>query len=358
MACAMDFVHPGGAHSKAELDFVKGRIQASTQPWTGEFERLKNSGHATRGAHGLKEINSENKDADISRDDATAAYAQALLWYFTGEEAYAKSSLAILNSWSGLEKFTAGSDQDKLQAGWVGAMFASAAEIMRSHSAWAPEEIASFQTMFKMAFYPQLLTASQWNGNVDLTQIEAMLSIAVFNEDQELFEKGLARLEIRNRAYFYLKSDGDRPQPIEGDGGNPEAFWSHPQKWVDGLTQETCRDNGHHAQFGLGTALHAAEIAWHQGVDVYTENEQRYTAAMELLAGQLLAGSMQGVSRDDTPSESRFDAWEVGYNHYHNRKGVALPKTKRLIEEQIRPKAPRAVCNLVFRMLTHGDLPK
>ena len=117
-------------------------------------------------------------------------------------------------------------------------------------------------------------------------------------------------------------------------------------------------DNGHHAQFGLGTALHAAEIAWHQGVDVYTENEQRYTAAMELLAGQLLAGSMQGVSRDDTPSESRFDAWEVGYNHYHNRKGVALPKTKRLIEEQIRPKAPRAVCNLVFRMLTHGDLPK
>ena len=33
-----------------------------------------------------------------------------------------------------------------------------------------------------------LMTASAWNGNVDLTQIDAMLGIAVFNEDQALFD--------------------------------------------------------------------------------------------------------------------------------------------------------------------------
>ena len=113
-AAARTFVHPGGLNSKAELDFVKGRIQAGAQPWKGEFDQIKNSSYATRGPHGLANINSQNNDANVSRDDALAAYTQALLWYFTDDEIYAKRSIAILNSWSNLQAFTAGSDQDRL----------------------------------------------------------------------------------------------------------------------------------------------------------------------------------------------------------------------------------------------------
>jgi hypothetical protein len=356
-ASAMNFVHPGGLNSKAELDFVKAKIQAGAQPWKGEFDQMISSSYATRGPHGLPNINSRNNDANVSRDDAIAAYTQALLWYFTDDETYANRSIAILNSWSELQRFTAGSDQDRLQAGWIGAVFAQAAEIMRGYLGWSASEIGDLQAMFRRAFYPQLNTASSWNGNVDLTQIDAMLSIAVCNEDEAEFNKGLDRLRVRNRAYFYLTSDGARPQPIAGDGGDPQKFWSNPSKWVDGLNQETCRDNGHHSQFGLGSALHAAEIAWHQGVDVYTENQKRYTAAMELMATQLLTGSMQGICSNNTSSPDRYDTWEVGYNHYHNRAGVALPKTQELIVEQIRPRAPRAVWNLVYETLTHADLP-
>ncbi|MDB4508169.1 alginate lyase family protein [Akkermansiaceae bacterium] len=114
---AMEFVHPSGLSSKAELDFVKGKINAIAQPWKGEFDQLKSLSYATREPHGLEHINSENKDADISRDDAIAAYAQALLWYYSGDESYGHRSIAILNSWASLKGFTAGSDQDKLQAG-------------------------------------------------------------------------------------------------------------------------------------------------------------------------------------------------------------------------------------------------
>ncbi len=358
MASAMDFIHPGGLNSAAELDFVKGRIKAGAQPWKTEFDQLRASGYATRCAHGLRTINSVDKDADVSRDDAIAAYAQSLLWYFTDDDVYARRSISILNSWSDLQGFTAGSDQDRLQAGWIGSVFASAAEIMRGHPDWSARNVESFQTMVRRAFYPQLRTASTWNGNVDLTQINALMAIAVFNEDKDEFRMALDRLKIRNRAYFYLRSDGPRPAPIAGDWDDPQAFWSNPKRWVDGLTQETCRDNGHHSQFGLGSALHAAEIAWHQGIDVYGENQERYTAAMELMADQLFSGSMHGVSNDDTPTADRYDAWEVGYNHYHNRKGISLPNTEKLIEEQIRAKAPRAVCNLVFDMLTHSGLPE
>ena len=91
---------------------------------------------------------------------------------------------------------------------------------------------------------------------------------------------------------------------------------------------------------------------------MYGENQERYTAAMELMATQFLSGSMQGVSKNDTPTANRYDAWQVGYNHYHGRKGIPLPNTEKLIEEQIRAKAPRAVCNLAFDMLTHSKLPK
>ena len=171
---------------------------------------------------------------------------------------------------------------------------------MRGYPSWAAADIANLQAMsVKRAFYPQLNTASFWNGNVDLTQIDAMMAIAVFNDDLDEFKAGLERWQRRTHSYFYLASDGAVP-PINGDGGDVQAFWSNPTAWVDGLTQETCRDNGHHAQFALGSAMHAAEVTWHQGVDLYTAETERYTAALELMATQLLTGDMQGTCVDAT----------------------------------------------------------
>jgi hypothetical protein len=351
---AMTFVHPGALNSATELDFVKNRNRAGAQPWAGEVERLKASAYATRGPHAMRHVNSTTADAEVARDDVISAYAQALLWSFTGEPVYAERSLAILDVWSGLEGFTAGTQQDRLLAGWLGAVLAPAAEIMRGHREWSTARTARLAAMFRRAFYPQLEPASTWNGNVDLTQIDALLAIAVFNEGEPLFRRGLERLRVRSVAYIYLATDGPLPAAIAGDGGDRRKFWFNPVSWVDGLTQETGRDNGHHSQFGLGSALHAAETAWHQGVDVYAEHQARYVAAMELLAGQLLAGSMRGVSPNDIPTPDRYDTWEVGYNHYHNRCGLDLPNTRRLLEEQIRPRAARASWNLVFETLTHA----
>ena len=222
-AAAWGFEHPGARDSRQELDFVKAQIGAGAQPWAGEFDRLKRSSLATRKPHALTTIDSTSKDDAISRDDAAAAYTQALLWYYSGEETYARGAIAILNAWAGLRGFTGGSDQDRLQAGWIGAVFAPAAEIMRLYDGWSHDDIAALQAMFRRAFYPQLNPASTWNGNVDLTQIDALMAIAVFNEDRALFALGLERFRARVPAYFYLRSDGARPRGIAGDGGDVEA---------------------------------------------------------------------------------------------------------------------------------------
>lgn len=355
-ACAeMTFVHPGALNTTASLDLVKARISRGEQPWAGEFNYILNSASSSREPHALDHV-STVEDASVAHDDALAAYTQALLWALTGDEVYARRSSAILEAWSTFQGFTEGSDQDRLRAGWIGAVLAEAAEIMRVRGGLTAVQITRLGSMFRRSFYPQLNTASTWNGNVDLTQIEAILAIAVFNEDETELKLGLERLALRNPAYFYLRSDARETRTIAGDGGDLARFWFNPVTWPDGLTQETCRDMGHHSQFGLGSALHAAEIAWNQGVDVYTPNTLRYTAAMELLASQLLAGNASTCANTVTTSD-RYNPWEVGYNHYHNRRGLELPNTRKLIAEQLRTDSVRASWNLVYETLTHAGLP-
>eukprot|EP01036_Dinobryon_divergens_P025725 gene25725-34302_t len=354
------FFHPGALNSKAELDYVKSQVLLGTQPWFGEYNLMLGSTYASFLPHGMSTILSTNTNqANTIRDDAFSAYTQALLWYFSDNSVYAERAIAVLNSWTGLQGFISGSDQDKLLAGWTGAIFAPAAEILRLYPGWASSSIAGLQAMFRRAYYPQLKTMSTWNGNVDLTQIDAIMAVAVFNEDSDLFNQGLTRMNNRIPAYFYLSTDAKIPS-IAGDGGNIPVFWSNPAKWVSGLTQETCRDYGQHVQFALGSVLHAMETAWHQGIDVYSANQDRMVAALELQALMFNTGSMQGVCKvASAPSSNRYNTWEVGYNHYHNRKGVALPNTLQLIVSQIRPNSVRDSTgwNLDYETLTHADLP-
>jgi hypothetical protein len=356
------FKHPGGLNAQAGLDFVKAQIQAGNQPWTKVFTTMKASAWATRTPNGLSTIDSKGGDANTSGYDALGAYVQALLWYFTDEETYARGAIAILNSWQGLQGFTAGTDQDKLQAGWIGAVFAPAAEIMRGYPGWAATDLEALQAMFKRAFYPQLTTASSWNGNVDLTQIDAMMNIAVFNEDWTLFNQGISRWQTRGQSYFYLSSQGPsgaKIPAIPGDGSNVQMFWANPIAWVDGLEQETCRDCGHHAQFGLASALHAAEVAWNQCVDLYTAETTRYTAALELLAKQLVTNNYADVCGTGcTATSDRYDIFEIGYNHFHNRMGIPLPNTLEQITSLRSASNTRWTSwNLAYETLTHAEVP-
>jgi hypothetical protein len=348
----MVFIHPGAVNGKADLDFAKEMIVAGKQPWTKAFNQMK--GMAKGGASPMEWIDSHDDagDAAISKDDALKTYANALTWYFTGQEIYAKQAIALLNAWSILQGFNNGTDQDKLHAGWIGSLFGPAAEIMRAYPGWAAADMAKVQEMFRRAYYPQLKTVSTWNGNVDLAQIEALMNIAVFNEDSVEFYQGIKRLQLRNPAYFYLAAD---PGSSRNYGGSSyPGSWSAPTKWVDGITQETCRDNNHHAQFALASAIHAAEVAWNQGIDIYTENTERYTAAMELMATQMLTGKMQGTCTDDNATTNIFDTWEMGYYHYHHRKGLSLPNSEAVIKDLIRVKGTSQL-NIFYETLTHAD---
>ncbi len=341
------FVHPGALNSQADLDFVKAQIAAGQNPWARAFNEMKT--YAIRN----KNTTTAPMTESAQKLDGRRAYANALAWYYTGDVKYAENAIGILNVWgTTFEGYPTADGQNQLQGGWIGSLLGPAAEIMRGYSGWDPADMAKVQTMFREKFYPVLNTPSTWNGNVDLTQIDAMMSIAVFNDDEAEFNLGLQRMEARFPAYFYLKSDGGVPA-IAGDGGDINKFWNNPTLWVDGLTQETCRDNGHHTQFGMASALHAAEVAWNQGVDVYAEHSDRFVATMELMATQILTGDMQGTCVNKFTTSDLYDTWEVGYNHYHNRMGIELPNTYKLITTRVRT-AGMNDWNIFYETLTHA----
>ena len=343
------FTHPGGVIGQAELDVVKEKLAAGEEPWTSALGKLH--GLAVAGRFDT----APTGEAD-QKEHARQAYANALVWATTGDEAAARRGIAILNVWGRtFTGYVPAEGQNLLIAGWIGALLGPAAELLRDHPDWKPADRERMQRMFTTAFGPALERMSPWNGNVDLTQIDALMNIAVFCEDERLLRLGVERLRRRSPAYFHLASDGPKAKAIEGDGGDVPAFWSRPATWPDGLTQESCRDNGHHAQYGLASALHAAEVAWHQGIDVYAEQRERSVAAMELLASQLLEGSMLGccgADRDATTGDL-YDTFSVGYHHYHHRLGIDMPHTERLIREQVRRRG-QSDWNIFFETLTHG----
>lgn len=340
----MTFVHPGGNHNKQDLDFVKGKIAEGAEPWTSKFNQVRNL--ATAGTN-----NTAPTTENGQKQDGRKAYANALAWYYTDNDAYAENAIGILNTWgTTFNGYPSTAGQDLLQGGWIGALLGPAAEIMRGYDGWAANDMATVQQMFKDEFYPVINTMSTWNGNVDLTQIDAMLNIAVFCEDETEFNLGIQRLNARNPRYFYIAADGQYP--------NNAGEWFAPNTtWIDGLTQESCRDYGHHAQYAMASALHGAEVAWNQGVDVYGQNQERYIAVLELMAKQLLTGSMQNACSvsDIAASDDLYDTWEVGFNHYHNRMGLELPQTEEIITTKIRSQGA-SDWNIFFETLTHGSV--
>jgi len=157
---------------------------------------------------------------------------------------------------------------------------------------------------------------------------------------------------------IYLATDGANPLPPSSTYTTPTALrtlWGSPSMYIDGLTQETCRDLGH-TQMASGGMSNGAETALIQGVDLYGAEQRRILAAFELHAtwvNQYLDVIGSAPPGTDPPSGWRpatswvcpgFSdgggsvalGWELAYNHYAVRKGIAMPQTKRVVE-RLRP---------------------
>jgi Domain of Unknown Function (DUF1080)/Alginate lyase len=353
------FTHPGVMVNKAQLDEIKRRINAGIEPQKSAFEALKNSEYGARNyiatARDTVSCGSYSKPNLGCKDeqkDCAAAYSQALLWYITGDEVYAKNAINIMNTWASTLVGGHNYANGPIQAAWCGAVWPRAAEVMRyTFSGWAGKDIARFQNMLRTQYLPSIIHGNCENGNKELAMAEALVNIGVFNDDKEVFELGLEMWRKRTPAYIYLKSDG--PTPIEPPGCGP-AIWSNKglmPALVDGLMQETARD-AHHPGMAFASMANTAETAYLQGYDLYAEQGKRIMAAMEFYAQYL---SPNNVKVPENLSFSRLRTWEIAYNHYHNRMGNTLPYLTKVIPT-LRP--TDVDHHMVWETLTNGGMGK
>jgi hypothetical protein len=173
--------------------------------------------------------------------------------------------------------------------------------------------------------------------------IEATMAIGVFLDDGALFDRAVDHVAQSGcRPTSTCKRTGPAPVAPPGTHRYDEQAalvekWYGQRRFVDGLSQETCRDFGHTA-YGLAAAVNAAEIAFHQGTDLYREETRRLTAAMEFHASFLLGEPAPSWLCGGHLNLRRSPTWEIGYHHFHDRVGLDMPLTARLITSASAPR--------------------
>jgi hypothetical protein len=357
------FRHPGVLVNRGQLDLLRERVRAGAQPQAPAFEQmLRHWGSLSwtprpRPVVDCGPYSRPNNGCTVERDDAVAAYTHALAWYVTGQEAHARKAAEILDAWAPVLRDHTGHNA-RLQAGWAGAVFPRAGEILRhTWTGWPRARAEAFNHMLRAVFLPMVTRSAEGtNGNWDLVMIEAALAIGVVLDDRAVFDAAVERWRRRLPAYIYMKADGPSPRPPPtGNKDEPQAllaYWHGQQTLVDGLAQETCRDFGHTA-YGLAAAVNAAETAFQQGLDLYAEQSARLRASLELHADYLLGRPAPAWLCGGKLDLRVLPTGEIAYNHFHDRLGLPLPATARLIETRLR-QHEGVNHHIVWESFTHG----
>jgi parallel beta-helix repeat protein len=319
---ARNFIHPGIYQTRADLDFMKQQVAHNTEPWKGAFDRLVAAtnpdfeinphAHVLRGSYGRPNIGGEDL-----RKGANLAYDCALLWYITGNEAYANKAISIINAWSSV-LWDFDYNDAKLLAGWTGHLLCNAAEILRyTDSGWKNEDIDRFSQMLMTVYYPLLrFYYPQANGNWDGAIIQSVMAIAIFTDNREMFDNALNH-------FLYAPLNGSIFKYI----------------WPSGQCQESTRDQAH-VQLGLGEFAGAARIAYSQGIDFFSIADNRIALGYEFTASFLMGQKPFSYGPVSERARELRDDYEYVYRHY-TALGVDVPFT-RMAADSIRPKTNRS----------------
>lgn len=357
------FTHPGVLVSRPQLDFVRAKVQAGAQPWKGAYDQMLASKYASltrtatpRAVVECGSYSNPNYGCTDEREDAIAAYTLSLAWYIGQDSRYAQKAIQIMDAWSNVITDHTNSNAP-LQTGWAGSSWPRAAEIIKyTYSSWPNS--GRFGTMLRNVYLPEVTNGSHSNGNWELSMTEAAIGIAVFLEDRAAYDKAVTKFRGRVPAYIYVTADGSLPKAAPGSGLDTRdeiiRYWQGQSTFMDGLSQETCRDLTH-TGYGLSAISHIAETSRIQGQDLYPEVADRLRHALGLHAKYQLGTAVPSSLCGGSLKDSLGPVTEVGFNALHNRMGYAMSNTQTLTERQ----RPAASNNLfvAWETLTHADNP-
>lgn len=169
------FAHPGVFLDKAQLNFIKGKVNSGAEPWSTAYKSMlfNDLASLTRSARpwatvecGRDEI--PNKGCTDELYDGVAAYAMSLAWYISGNAKYAQKAISYMNIWAKTLKSHTEFNAN-LQTAWAAVNWARAAEIIRhTNAGWSYSDITAFEKMLREVYLPPVIGGSEYNGNWEL----------------------------------------------------------------------------------------------------------------------------------------------------------------------------------------------
>jgi hypothetical protein len=345
------FLHPGIFNNQEELDFIKAKVNSTeSHPMKTGYQTMKSFSGAnlTYTPNPLANVtvvaSAVGPEEANFRDAAQAVYAHALQWVITGNAANKDKAIQILNAWSKVFiSMTPNTAQRQLEAAWVLPTWVAGAEIIRYYnqgaSGWLAADIAKFCGMMDTLYnYTKIIYTDKRTNNWGSSAALAMMAVGVFENDTAKFSAG-------KQFYTFLL-----PYQVEKTG----------------LLMETCRDCNH-AEYNLIGMLQAAELAWHQGVDLYGLKLDSQTLPRLLMGMEFHANAMIGTPLNVGQScgavncsgdDRHGPGWEMGRNHYKFRAnlGVSIPATEKFVTTINRPVGTSENHFVEWTTLTHADL--
>jgi regulation of enolase protein 1 (concanavalin A-like superfamily) len=320
---SFSFVHPGIPHTIDQLNTLKANLTA--EPWKTGYASLTATYEATP-TYLFKSIPtawSRNPDSFLNQfnSEMLAIYLYALRWYFSGDNTWAQKARNALINWSTLNTVMSGAEP-YLAIGFNAWNIFGGAEILRyTWPGWTDADSKIVENYFLTVFWGKGgngiidSTSSLRGGNQGLACLAAALGIAIFCNDRNKFDQCVQQFRMDLNA---------------GIGETTSV----------GFDGEAGRDQGHHYDHILLMAW-IAEVLYTQGVDVYSELDNRILAVCEMfsrynygketvwpLSGygcQIGYYSQWGGAPNSSPQPP--DMLNMVYSHYVTRKGLSAPWT-------------------------------
>jgi hypothetical protein len=321
------YTHPCIPTTTQDLAYIKASL--NQQPWKQGYAILAADGHSSLNytmAGPYAQVSRQGSyDANLGawQNDMEAVYDLARMSCFTTgttSNAYAQKAHDILIAWA-TTNTTFNGNEAGLAMGDYAYRFAGGASILRgTWSGWTAADTTTVQNYFANVLWPNCQSNTNVTGpcNKGDIEMEAGIAIAVFCDDTAKFN----HIVNMYRTYHGAGLTDTLPTGQLGESG---------------------RDGGH--AFGaLNAMAFVAEVAYKQGVDLFSELDNRLLACGEYYSRNTYTtdnpyvpfGTIdwQWLNNAAGPYGGDREAFYILQNAYKNRKGLPTPWIDRKLQDE------------------------
>ena len=318
--------HPATIISLQTIESMKQRIKDKHPQTLKALAKLDGETPSTHTCKPVNKIcvmwNGDKQGEEIALNDGPMAYRYILKYILTGESQFAEKAIDIINKWIDVCTECTG-DNAQLSSSWSQVNFARSLELLLFLNKSDKSDKSNKLERMKERYI-------KWYDKVMLPAINKPITWKFQTKQgyDTYTNWHCAILEARLQVAL-LKDD------VKGVN---ECFDLYKRILVEiietpfNLCNETIYRDVMHGCMSLGSLVNIAEMAWHQGCDLYSYNNNLLKNAIEATAaicdGKIPAGlPVQSLNK----VQYWPYAWYIAYNHYVNRCKQAMPNTSKLI---------------------------